>query len=284
MSDSYRDYWRNTIKAYATGGTYYHTNFAEGAPAMHTAKEVIHEKTLPLKMQKKRAAVVNSKLSQPRGDRKILAQVLAPPLAPAAAAAPAPPPPAPSPPQPDPTPLPPGPPQRPPPQRPPPQRPPPQRPPPAQPSSSTAVVNVKKEPKDTGQTRQYDFAYTTGDQRGSTRDDETDHKLDHSNGADARKERKLEAERPVKEEAAKMASKVRHNDAGFSKIFARVDLAAENAMTTKQLRETNLAIFHLLKDNDLTSSQTRRLNEMRRVIKREIKERNSETVRASAAS
>ena len=110
MSDSYREYWKNTIKAYATGGTYYHTNFAEGAPAMHTAKEIVHEKTLPLKMQKKRAAVVNSKLSQPRGDRKILAQVLAPPLAPAAAAAPAPPPPAPSPPQPDPMPLPPGPP------------------------------------------------------------------------------------------------------------------------------------------------------------------------------
>ena len=93
----------------------------------------------------------------------------------------------------------------------------------------------------------------------------------------------MEAERPVKEEAAKTASKVRLNDDGFAKIFARVDLAAENAMTTKQLRETNLAIFHLLKDDEITSSQTRRLREMRRVIKLEIKERNTETVRASAA-
>ena len=284
MSDSYRDYWKNTIKAYANGGTYYNTNFAEGAPAMHTAKEVIHEKTLPLKIQKKRAAVVNSKLSQPRGDRKILAQVLAPPLAPAAAAAPAPPPapsppPAPPPPQPDPMPLPPGPPQR-----PPPQRPPPQRPPPAQPSSSTAVVKpVKKEPKDTGATRQYDFAHTTENQRDATRDYETDHKLDHSKGTEARKAQKMEAERPAKEVAAKMASKVRLNDDGFAKVFARVDLAADNAMTAKQLRETNLAIFYLLKDDEITSSQARRLNEMRRVIKREIKERNTEAARASAA-
>ena len=77
MDNSYRTHWQKAIHSYRTGGTYFDIRHnSERAPAVHKAKEVYVESKLPPKLRKKRAEIVNNKLVIPRGDQRILAQVL----------------------------------------------------------------------------------------------------------------------------------------------------------------------------------------------------------------